>query len=139
MECELFTLRRFGTNCNFLTLGGICDANGCTEYGLNLELACVNCGANGVFNGETVNCDANAFSQLVELSLCGMVNSDANGCVTFSEGKFDFNMLLNFLIAVCRLVIKCFIESRILEIVATTKCSSYVDIFLALAKGFLEM
>ena len=67
-----------------------------------------------------------------------MVNRGANGCVTFSEGKFDVNMFLNFLVAVCLLVIKCFIELRILEIVATTKCSSYVDIFLALAKGFLE-
>ena len=77
--------------------------------------------------------------QLGELSLCDMVNRDTNGCVTFSEGKFGFNMFLNFLVAVCLFVIRCFIELRIFEIVATTKCSSYVDIFLALANGFLDM
>ena len=99
----------------------------------------VNCGTNGVFNGEVVNRDANASLQLGELTLSDVGNRGANGRFTFCKGKFDFKMLLNFLVAVCLFIIKCFIESRIFEIVATTKCSSYVDILLALANGFLEM
>ena len=99
----------------------------------------VNCGTNGVFNGEVVNCDANASLQLGELTLSDVGNRGANGHFTFCKGKFDFKMLLSFLVAVCLFIIRCFFESRIFEIVATTKCSSYVHIFLALANRFLEM
>ena len=54
MECELLTLQLFGANCDFITLGDICDANGCFKYGLILELVSVNCVTNGAFSGEGV-------------------------------------------------------------------------------------
>ena len=48
-------------------------------------------------------------------------------------------MLLNFCSVFCLFLIGCFIELRILDIVATTKCSPYVDTFSALANGFQDM
>ena len=96
MECELLTLRLFSANCNFVTLSGICDANGCSECELILELGSVNCGTNGVFNGEVVNCDANASLQLGELTLSDVGNRGANGRFNICTVKFDFKMLLNF-------------------------------------------
>ena len=51
MECELFTLQLFSTNCDFLTLRGIGDANGEFKCGLIVELENVNCDADGTFLG----------------------------------------------------------------------------------------
>ena len=96
MECELLTLRLFSANCNFVTLSGICDANGCSDCELILELVSVNCGTNGVFNGEVVNRDANGSLQLGELTLSDVGNRGANGRFTFCKGRFDFKMLLIF-------------------------------------------
>ena len=139
MECELLTLQLFGANCNFVTLSGICDANGCLKCGLILELVSGNCVANGVVGGERSDCDAKALWRSCELVFSNLGSCGANGRLNLCEGKFDFNMLLNFLVAFCLFVIRCFIESRIFDIVATTKCSSYADILLALAYGFLEI
>ena len=49
MECELFTLQLFGTNCDFLTSRGVCDANGGFKCGLTIEFDSVNCDANRTF------------------------------------------------------------------------------------------
>ena len=48
-------------------------------------------------------------------------------------------MLLNFFMVFCLFLIRFFIELRILDMVATTKFSSYVDIFLALANRFRDI
>ena len=124
MECELLTLRLFSANCNLVTLSGICDANGCLNCELILDFGSVNCGANGVFIGEGVNCNENVSLQLGELSFSNVGNRGANGCFILCEGKFDFKILLNFVVAFCLFIIRDFIESRIFEVVATTKCSS---------------
>ena len=133
MECELLTLQLFGANWIFVTLSGICDAIGCIKYGIDLEVVSVNCVANGVFGSEGSDCDANALLRICEFEFCNVGSCGANGRFNLCEGQFDCNMLVNFLVAFCLLVIRYFIESRIFEIVATTKCSSYVEIFLALA------
>ena len=139
MECKLLTLQLFGANCNLVTLSGICDANVCLKCGLILELVSVNCVANGAFSGKGGDCDANASLRNCELVISNVCDCGANGRFNMCEGKCDFNMLLSFLVAFCLFVIRCFMESRIFDIVATTKCSSYVDIFLALANGFVEI
>ena len=41
MECELFAVRLFGTNCEFAILEGFCDANGVVKYGLTAEFESV--------------------------------------------------------------------------------------------------
>ena len=46
MQCELFAVRLFGTNCEFAIFEGICDANDVFKYGLTVEIESVNCGAN---------------------------------------------------------------------------------------------
>ena len=124
MESELLTLRLFSANCNFVTLSGICDANGCLKCELILDLGSGNCGTNGDFTGEGVNCDANVSLQLCELTFSNVGNRGANGCLNLCEGKFDFKILLNFLVAFYLLMIRDFIESRIFETVATTNFSS---------------
>ena len=120
----------------YVILNGISDANVCLKCGLILELVSGNCVANGVLGG---NCDANALLRICELVFSNVGSCGADGRFNLCEGKFDFYMSLNFLVAFCLFVIRCFIESRIFDIVATTKCSSYVDIFLALAYRFLEI
>ena len=101
MECELLTLQLFGANCNFVTLSGICDANGCLKCGLILELVSGNCVANGVFGGEGSDCDANALLRICELVFSYVGSCGAKGRFNMCEGKFDFDMLLNFFVAFC--------------------------------------
>ena len=83
-----------GGNWNFVTLSGICDANGCFKYGLNLELVSVNCVKNGVFCCKGNDCDANAFLRICELVLCNVGSCGANGRFNLCEGPFDFNRLI---------------------------------------------
>ena len=90
MEGELLTLRLFSANCNLVTLSGICDANGCLNCEIILDLGSVNCSANGVFIGEGVKCNANAFLKLGELSFSNVGNRGANGCFNLCEGEIDF-------------------------------------------------
>ena len=113
LECELLTLRLFSASCNFVTLSGICDANGCLNCELILDLGSVNCGTNGAFTGEGVNCNASASLQLGELTFSNVGHCGANGCFNLCERKFDFKILLNFLVACCLFIIRDFIESRI--------------------------
>ena len=101
MECELLTLQLFGANWNFVTLSGICDAIGCVKYGLDLEVVSVNCVANGVFGSEGSDCDANALLRIFELEFCNAGSWGANGRFNLCEGQFDFNMLLNLIVAFC--------------------------------------
>ena len=98
MECENLTLLLFGANCSFVTLSGICDANGCFECGLILELVSVKCVANGAFSGEGSDCDAIASSRICELVLSNVCNCGANGRFNLCEGKCDFSMLVTFLV-----------------------------------------
>ena len=100
---------------------------------------CANCGASGdelICYGD---CDAPAVIQSCELlvtrdSICGAVSLFGD-----CGGEYIFNMPFIFF-TVCNLfLIKCLKESRILDIVYTTKCSSYDKTFLTLAKGFLDI
>ena len=47
MECELFVMRLFGANCDFINLNGICDANGIFKCALTVDSENDNCDTNG--------------------------------------------------------------------------------------------
>ena len=58
------------------------------------------------------------------------------------EGECNFTILLNICTVCVLFRIKYLNESQILDIVATTKCSSYAETFEAetfMAKGFLDI
>ena len=68
------------------------------------------------------------------MSVCG-----ANGLIRFGTGEIDFGMLFNLYNVSGWSPIRCLKESRILDIVATTKVSSYDAILFAFATGFREI
>ena len=68
------------------------------------------------------------------MSVCG-----ANVLIRFGTGEIDFRMLFNLCNVSGSSPIRCLKESRILDIVATRKVSSYDAILFAFATGFRDM
>ena len=79
MECELFAVRLFGTNCQFAILEGICDANGGFKYGLTVEFESVNCGSNGNKFLQCSDCYATGL-----VLNCGLSFNDVGICVVIN-------------------------------------------------------
>ena len=70
----------------------------------------------------------------IEVGICS-----ANRRFAEYEGDCNFKMLLTFCTVCILFRSRSLNESQILDIVATTKCSSNAETFLSLAIGFLDI